>query len=95
MSIVPKTNTYVDHEISRTVLRLQDLEPDSDEYGALLERLSKLQKIRQEEKPDRPKLDTILTVTANLIGVTLILMVEHEHVITSKAMNFVMKPKTY
>lgn len=94
MSLVPKMNTYVDHEISRTVLVMQDLEVISEEYSATLEQLSKLQKIRQEEKPDRLSSNTLLTVAANLAGIFLIIRHENVNVITSKAMNFIVKPKT-
>lgn len=94
MSFAPKRNTYVDNEISRIVLALQDQDPTSDEYGATLEKLSKLQKIRQEEKPDRPSTDALITVAANLIGIALIIKHEDMNVITSKAMSFIIKPKT-
>lgn len=88
-----KTNTYVDNEISRTILVLQDLEVNSEEYGEALEKLLKLQKIREEEKPSQLKSDTILNAATNLIGIVLILSYEHHHVITSKATSFVMKNK--
>jgi hypothetical protein len=87
----PKKNTYVDNEISRIVLAMQDMEVDSDKYGATLERLSKLQKIRQEEKPDRVSSDTIAAVAANLIGIAIIIKHENVNVITSKALGFIPK----
>jgi hypothetical protein len=94
MSLAPKVNTYVDDEIARIVVVLQDLEPNSDEYGATLDKLTKLQKIRQEEKPDRASTDTLVTVAANLVGIALIIRHENVNVITSKAMSFIIKPKT-
>jgi len=95
MSFAPKKNTYIDTEISRLVLKMQDMEVDSDKYGAALERLSKLQKIRQEEKPDRASSDTMLSVAAHLVGIVLIIKHENVNVITSKALNFVPTPKTH
>lgn len=89
----PKKNTYVDNEISRVVLKLQDLEPDTEEYGNTLEKLSKLQKIRQEEKPDRVSSDTIVQSAVNLIGIALIIRHENLNVIASKALSFVSKVK--
>ena len=85
----PKSNTYVDGEISRAVMRLQAAEVDSDEYGVLLERLGKLQKIRHEEKPENPTSDAILSSATNLIGIFMILRHEQLNVITSKATSFV------
>ena len=91
--LAPKTNTYVDGEISRVVLALQNHAPTSEEYGSALEKLSKLHKIRQEEKPDRVSSDTIASVAANLLVVALIIRHEHLNVITSKAMSFVTKTR--
>lgn len=85
----PKVNTYVDKEIARTILVLQEKEPDSKEYASTLELLTKLQKIRQEEKPDRLSSDTMLLAGVNLVGLVLILQYEHLHPITSKALSFI------
>lgn len=93
MSLAPKSNTYVDGEISRIILAMQDEEVHSQKYNALLEQLSKLQKIRQEEKPDRASMNTMLTVGANLLGIALIIKHEDVNVITSKALSFIVKPK--
>ena len=89
----PKKNTYVDDEIARLVLVLQDQEPATEEYGISLERLGKLQKIRQEEKPDRVSSDTIALITANLAGILLVIRHENLNVVTSKALSFILKAK--
>jgi hypothetical protein len=89
-----KSNTYVDNEINRAVIKLQDQEVDSDEYGVLLARLEKLQKIRQEERPDNPSSDALLSAATNLIGIVLILRYESlNNVITSKAIGFVQRTR--
>lgn len=85
----PKKKTYVDNEISRLVLELKDNQVESDEYGAILDHLGKLQKIRQEEKPDPIHTDTIATIAANLIGILMILQHENLNIITSKALSLV------
>jgi hypothetical protein len=89
----PKKNTYVDNEISRLVLALQDKEVDSEEYGSILERLGKLHKVRQDEKPDRVSSDTIALITANLAGILLVIRHENVNVVTSKALSFILKAK--
>jgi hypothetical protein len=89
----PKSNTYVDNEISRVVNKLQDQEVDSDEYEVLLKRLEKLQKIRQEEMADYPSTDALLSAATNLIGIILILRHENLNVITSKAIGFVQRTR--
>lgn len=89
MSIFPKLNTYVDNEISRMILDLKAHEVDSDEYGTTLERLGKLHKMRQEEKPDRVRSDTLVTVAANLVGIAMIIRHEEFYAVTSKALSFI------
>lgn len=89
----PKVNTYADNEIARITAALQHLEVDSNEYEKLLDRLGKLQEIRQEEKPDTASTDTMLMAATNLIGILLIIKHEHLNVITSQAMNMIRKTK--
>lgn len=89
----PKKNTYVDDEIARLVLELQGQDPKNEEYASILERLGKLQKIRQEEKPDRVSSDTIAVVAANLLGIILVIRHENVNVVTSKALSFIHKAK--
>lgn len=89
----PKSNTYVDGEISRTILALQDERIDSNEYGVLLGRLEKLQKIRQEEKPDNFSSDALLMAATNLVGIVAILQFEKLNVISRNALSFVTRTR--
>jgi len=91
--VFPKSNTYVDGEIARIVLAMQDQEVTDEQYSKLLNRLEGLQKIRNDEKPDKASTNTILTTAANLIGILLIIRHEHANVIMSRAMNLVAKTK--
>jgi hypothetical protein len=90
---LPKRNTYVDNEISKITSQLQDLEPKSEEYDTLLNRLEKLHKMRQDEKPDQLSSDTLALVAANLFGILLIIRHEHVNVISSKAMGTLIRPR--
>ena len=82
-------HTYVDDAIAKATERLQHHEPDSKEFGEILERLTQLQKIRSDERKfisdDLPSADTIVTVAANLIGIAMILNFEKLGVITTWA----------
>jgi hypothetical protein len=91
--VFPKSNTYVDGEITRVVAAMEGQEVTNGEYSKLLNRLEGLQKIRMEEKPDKASPNTILTAAANLVGILLIIRHEHVNVITSRAMNLVLKSK--
>ena len=89
----PKSNTYVDVEIARIVRALQTVDVESKEYGELLGRLEKLQRIRQEERPDNFSSDGLLMAATNLIGIFAILQHENLNVITSKALSFVTRTR--
>jgi len=91
--VFPKSNTYVDGEIARIVLAMQDQEVTDEGYSKLLNHLEGLQKIRNDEKPDKASTNTILSVAANLVGILLIIRHEHANVIMSRAMNLVAKTK--
>lgn len=82
-------HTYVDDAIARLTVQLQNHEPNSKEFGEVLDRLTQLQKIRNDERNaylnDLPSADTILTVAANLIGVAMILHHEKLDIITTWA----------
>lgn len=76
---------------------VQDLllkgDPTSNDFAKTTEQLDSLYKIKAQNKPDRVSKDTLLTVIANLAGIGLILSYEHAHVVTSKALSFVMKTR--
>lgn len=80
-------------QIERTLHKLNELEVGSEEYVKTLDLLSRLYKMKAEEKPDRVSKDTMAIVVANILGILIIVRHEHLNVITSRAMNMVMKPK--
>lgn len=104
--------TKLDAEIQSALSKLDHLEPTTEEYGTIVERVSKLHKLKTEENevtidniikmkemetPDprfKPvSLDTVLVVAANIFGILWLTRYEREHVINSKALGFVMKPR--
>lgn len=88
-----KKQTYVDNEITRITRELKFKEVDSKEYNDLLDRLGRLQKIRQEEKPDRPSSDTILMAAVSLFQIAMVLKHERFEIITSRAFNMLSRAK--
>lgn len=87
----PKSKLQI--EIDKLVLALGDHEPTSEEFGTVVERLSKLHKIQEDNKPESISPNTALLVGANLLGIGMIIKHEHLNVITSKAMSFIIKPR--
>jgi hypothetical protein len=93
MLIKSNIESKLDEEIISALERLDRLEADSEEYGAVVERITKLHKLKTEERLKLPSLDTVLIVGANIFGILWLTRYERENVITSKALGFVMKPR--
>jgi len=89
----PKVNTYVDGEISRVVMALQNQEVTDEKYDTLLNRLGKLHGMRQDEKPDTVSSDTIALIAANILGILLIIRHENVNVISTKAFSMLPRPR--
>lgn len=85
--------TKLDAEINSALEKLEAI-PDktSKDYGNLVDHISRLHKLKAEEKPKQVNPDTMVIVAANVVGILMILNHERLHPITSKALNFVAKP---
>lgn len=79
--------------IDDCIRELSDHPEDSEEYAKILSHLEKLYHMKEDLKPSRVSPDTMALITANLVGILMILRYERIDIITSKAMNFVQKPK--
>jgi hypothetical protein len=67
------------------------LDPNSADYMKSIEALERLYKLKKQETESRISPDTKLIVAANLAGILMILIYERANVLTSKAMNSIMK----
>lgn len=88
--------SHIDEAIVKALEKQSKLEPGSKEYEAVSNHIERLAKAKAEiEANGRKKLspDTILTVAAYLGATVLVLHFEEFHCFTSKAMQFMMKPK--
>ena len=91
------TESKLDAEINSLLVKLNELEDKSyDDYAKLIDRVSKLHKLKAEERPKRVvSPDTVLLVAANIFGILWLARYERENVIRSKsALGFVMKPRS-
>lgn len=86
------TPTALQLTIDEVFERLSDFAPETKEYAAISDQLVKLMKL-QEELSSKKRLspDTLAVVAGNLVGIVAILGHERAHVITTKALGFVMK----
>ena len=91
-----QTESQLDAEINAILEKMRELEKESKEYAELLERVTKLHKLKTEEAP-RPRQispDTMLVVAANIFGILWLARYERSNVITApNAMRNVMRPR--
>lgn len=77
--------------IATAYREMAGLMSDTPEYASVVDQLTKLYALK--ETPSRVSADTLATIAANLAGIGIIVGYEHAHVITSKALAFIMKTK--
>lgn len=85
--------TRLEEEIDSVLVQMGSFTADSPEYAKMLTQLEKLYKCMPVKAPPPVRMDTIVTVLGNIVGIVMILGFEHTHVITSKALSFVLKSK--
>jgi hypothetical protein len=67
------------------------LDPNRDDYMKSIEALERLHKLKQKEAESKVSPDTLALIAGNLLGILLILNHERAHIVTSKALSFVLK----
>ena len=87
--LTPKLDDIIDH-VQSTMLTI---DADSEEYPKLVDMLSELYKIKADKAGDRFSKDAMLAVFGNLAGILLIINYERVHVVTSKALGFIIKTR--
>jgi nitrate/nitrite-specific signal transduction histidine kinase len=83
----------LDKEITRVTRELDNHIVSSEEYVSLVDQLIRLHKLRNEEKSASVSQDTLVLAGTNLLGILMIISYEHKHVITSKALPMIQKPR--
>lgn len=85
-----------DESINKVLVELSQYDPNDEEYGQLIKHLGELTRMKNETNTQffGVSPDTLAVITANLIGIVLIIRHEHLNVVTSKAMSLIVKPKT-
>jgi hypothetical protein len=87
--------SVLDPVIKQAVSEMEGFDADSAEFKRSADSLKVLMEAKAAEpKPDKVSANTMAVVIANIAGIVLILMSERANVITSKALGFIMKPKS-
>lgn len=93
MELITKKDkrSKIDVEINRVLEEASYISAGSEEYKTISENIERLYKAKSYEKVRSVSPDTIAVVVGNLLGIAIILGYEQAHVITSKALGFVIK----
>jgi hypothetical protein len=86
-----KEPSRLEKAIERTQQELANEPVLSDEYAEILERMSKLHRMKTDETSSPVSKDTLAIIGANLLGILIIVKHEHLNVITTRAMNMIPK----
>ena len=85
--------SQLESAMDRAFTELKVHEVNSEEYSKIVDQIISLHKMKEEEKPSPVSKDTLFLIGANLLGIVMIIKHEHVNVITSRAMNLVLKPR--
>lgn len=85
--------TELKQPIDRVLRDMESYGPDSPEYPNLLTSLERLVQLRRGNAGNRVSPDTMATVMGNLLGILVIVAYEQKHVMSSKGLGFILKPK--
>lgn len=84
------TKTTLNDVIDDLYRNMIALTPDQEEYQVMMKQLVKLHKLKNASSK-RVSPDTLAIVAGNLLGIGMIVAHERVGIVTSKALNFVMK----
>jgi hypothetical protein len=87
-----ETESMLDTEIRAALADLANVtDKSSEKYGALVDRIAKLHKLKAEEGQKPISRDTALLVAANVFGIVWTTQHERLHVIPTKAFGLILK----
>lgn len=89
----PLSDRLIESETVNALRVLKAHTVNTEDYSKTLETIIKLRGLSKEEKSTGVSKDTLVLVGANLLGILMIIKHENVNVITSKALNMVMKPR--
>lgn len=92
-SVFKKEPSPLDDSIDKIFAHMNGYDPETEEYSTLLHRLERLEKLKNDSSSKRPSPDAMLAAGSTLLGILIIVIYEQKHVLTSKGLGFILKPK--
>lgn len=90
---VRKEAHILDAPIVKVLTELETYGPETPEYKIAIKHLDRLMKLKAKDSPKRISPDTMAIVVGNLFGILIVVAYEQKHVLVSKGLNFILKPK--
>lgn len=93
MPVLSHKKNVLDEEVERVVSVMKDVDPSDDRYGAMAANLVKLSQARSENSRREIDPNVIIGAITNIVGILVILKYEKFDILTSKAINMIVKPR--
>jgi len=88
-----KETDALDDQIEAVLVEMRLVGVTSDKYPLLVTHLEQLNKVKAQEAKPKISRDTMVIVAGNLLGILLIVAYEQKHVLTSKSLSQLIKPR--
>lgn len=90
-SVEPAPKPTLNDVIDDLLAQMHGQGADTPEYARMVEQLDKIYKLKEVDSKSHVSRDTWAIIGANLVGIVMIVGHERAHVVTSKAMSFLLK----
>ncbi len=91
--IFGRKTSELDEARQQVLDRMKEVDVNSDEWKELFQHVEKFTVLKAAEGRDKVSPDTLAIVAGNLAGIIVIVGYEHAHVIVSRALSFLLRPK--
>jgi len=88
-----REETGLEKAIDGLLSEMKGFTADTKEYSAMADQLEKLYKLKDIDKPERVKPDTLAIIAGNLLVAVVIVTYESKNILTSKALSFLQKTR--
>lgn len=88
-----KKSSELDEPIAKLLTKMNETDPGSKEYSVMVDQLERLNRARVEDTRPRVNPDTMAIVVGGILQILVIVVYENKHVMVSKGLGFVMKPR--
>jgi len=85
---VKRTPMVLESEIDRIHTRMQNVDPEHEDYQTLLNAFERLLKLQDESRTSAINPNTLLVVGGNVLCVLIVVGYERGHIVASRALQF-------